>query len=196
MALSAFVFRAATALGLVCFARAYCTAYDAGCSGQQSVKDPSIWRAAPDKYLAPRAGPTGLTTLTQLNNIIMGHAATQIILAGSRLGLFEFLYHNGAQRKEEIEEALGLKRSDGSTRPIEVLLLGATSIGLTTLDKRDKTYRNCEIIQRLFESGGWQSIADLIDLEGIIKYKGEFHFVESLRQDTNVGLQEFVLSPA
>lgn len=42
MALSAFVFRAALALGLVCldtniFARAYCTAYDAGCSGQQSA---------------------------------------------------------------------------------------------------------------------------------------------------------------
>ena len=29
---------------------------------------------------------------------------------------------------------------------------------------------------------------------GIIKYKGEFHFVESLKQDTNVGLQEPELS--
>ncbi|CAE7335939.1 sfmM2, partial [Symbiodinium pilosum] len=58
----------------------------------------------------------------------------------------------------------------------------------------DKTYRNCQIIEELFKSGGWQSIADLIDLEGIIKYKGEFHFVESLKQDTNVGLQEPELS--
>lgn len=180
----------AALLRLLATSAGYCTDYDAGCSGQNSVKDPSIWRAAPDKYM-PRNGVTGITTLTQLNNVIMGHAATQIILAGSRLGLFEFLYHNGPQKKAEIEEALGLKRDDGSTRPIEVLLLGATSIGLTTVDKRDKTYRNCEIIQKLFESGGWRSIADLIDLEGIIKYKGEFHFVESLRQDTNVGLQEW-----
>ncbi|CAK8989180.1 unnamed protein product [Durusdinium trenchii] len=176
---------------LLVHASSYCTAFDdAGCSGQSVVRDSSIWKAAPDKYDQP-GGPEGLTTMTQLNNIIMGHAATQIILAGSQLGLFEFLHENGPQTKGTIEEALGLKRSDGSTRPIEVLLLGSTSIGLTVLDKREKTYRNCEIIDRLFTTGGWRSIADLIDLEAIIKYKGEFHFVESLRKDTNVGLQEW-----
>jgi len=170
---------------------AYCPKDFPGCGGQTVEKiDASIWRAAPDKYDLPGNG-NGLSTMTQLNSIIMGHAKTQIILAGSRLGLFEFL-QKGKQTKEAIEKATGLgPRADGSTRPVDVLLLGTTSLGLTVFDKREKTYRNCEIIENLLTSGGWHTIADLIDFEGIIKYKGEFHFVESLKQDTNVGLQEW-----
>ncbi|CAJ1356032.1 unnamed protein product [Effrenium voratum] len=171
------------------FAFSLCPKDNPGCSGQTMDIDSSIWRAPADKYDLPGNGK-GLTTLTELNSVIMGHAKTQIILAGSRLGLFEFL-HKGQQTKTVIEQALGLKRLDGSTRPIDALLLGTTSLGLTLLDNRDKTYQNCPVIEALLVSGGWKTIADLIDLEGIIKYKGEFHYVESLKQDTNVGLQEW-----
>ncbi|CAE7191760.1 sfmM2 [Symbiodinium natans] len=161
-----------------------------GSTGSMLRKKQAKLDATPGKSIQSGRN-SGITTLTQLNSIIMGHAKTQIILAGSHLGLFEFLHKTPGQTKAAIEKATDLKRDDGSTRPIDVLLLGTTSLGLTILDKRDKTYRNCQIIEDLFESGGWHTIADLIDFEGVIKYKGEFHFVESLRQDTAVGLKEW-----
>lgn len=115
---------------------------------------------------------------------LFGAAAFQVLNAGNELGLFKLLNERPELTGDEISAALGLAR-----RPVDVLLLGSTALKLTTM--RDGRYRNAELIDTMFATEEWEIITDLVTFEANFVYAPQGDLVESLRQNTNVGLRHF-----
>ncbi|WP_344821380.1 methyltransferase [Actinocorallia longicatena] len=118
-----------------------------------------------------------------LTKIIFGAAAFQYVNAGSELGLFDHLHKTPDLTAEQIGADLSLAR-----RPVDTLLLGTTSLGLTVRDGEGR-YRNAPLVEQLFAEGQWEIIRDVIGFEAHIVYPGQQDFTESLRENTNVGLR-------
>jgi len=123
-----------------------------------------------------------LNKLHELTPIIFGASAFQYLNAGSEIGLFELLYYSGPKKKSELMIELSLKE-----RAIDILLLGNTSLNL--INKEKSFYKNSLIIQTIFENNIWDIFKDLIAFEQYIVYLGQFDFTDSLRKNTNIGLQ-------
>jgi L-tyrosine C(3)-methyltransferase len=71
----------------------------------------------------------------------------------------------------------------------KVLLLGTTSLGLTT--KNGDGYHNCEIITEAFGSGLWPVLRDIVEFQARIAYLPATDYAESLRTGDNVGIRRF-----
>ncbi|MGW5049916.1 methyltransferase [Actinokineospora sp. NPDC004072] len=125
-----------------------------------------------------------IRTREDLVGPLFGAAAFQMLRAGVELGLFALLREKGELAAADIGPALGL--SERSTR---ILLLGATALGLTEV--ADGRYRNAEVLSRMFDDGSWEIFADIVDFEAQLVYLPLSDLVESLRTDTNAGLQRF-----
>ncbi|CRK56714.1 O-methyltransferase, family 2 [Alloactinosynnema sp. L-07] len=123
-------------------------------------------------------------TSTDLIRVLFGSSAFQMLNAGCSLGLFPLLDRLPGSTSAEIADALDLQ-----TRPAEILLLGTTSLGLTV--REDGRYRNADLLTEMFDSDSWDIIEDLVTFESEIVLPVEVDFVESLRQNTNVGLRRF-----
>lgn len=121
-------------------------------------------------------------SMADLSLLLFGHSAFQILYAGCIFGVFSYLHEKGEVSKKAIEEQLGLpERSSRS------LLFGLTALKLVR--KRRDHYRNSGAVEGLFERDEWQVFYDTVRLEAEIIYAGQADFVESLRQDRNVGLR-------
>ncbi|HUY50231.1 MAG TPA: methyltransferase [Streptosporangiaceae bacterium] len=125
---------------------------------------------------------TGNLELSDLTPILFGHAAFQYLNAGCELGLFQLLQQHSDLTKEEIRQRIGL-----AERAADILLLGSTSLRLTVSESGH--YRNAPVIDQLFEDGQWEAFTNIVAFEAWIVYEGQADFVESLRQNTNVGLR-------
>ena len=121
-------------------------------------------------------------TMNDLGFLLMGHSAFQYLNAGCTLGLFELLNQRPNMTADEIMEELELE-----FRATRCLLLGCTSLKLVLKD--GDTYRNCASIDQLFADNQWKIYYDTVQFEAQICYDGQTDLVESLRQNTNVGLR-------
>ncbi|SHG69671.1 methyltransferase [Streptoalloteichus hindustanus] len=121
-------------------------------------------------------------TLDDLTPILFGHAAFQYLNAGCELGLFALLAREPDLTRENVRDGLGL-----ADRAVDVLLLGTTSLRLTT--RVEGRYRNAPVIDQLVREGRWENFANVVAFEAHIVYEGQADFVESLRDNTNVGLR-------
>jgi L-tyrosine C(3)-methyltransferase len=119
---------------------------------------------------------------TDLTRVLFGSSAFQILNAASGLGLFALLQERPGSTAEEIGSRLGL-----SDRPVQILLLGTTALGLTT--REDDRYHNAELVTGMFRDGTWQIIEDIITFEAEIVRPVEADFTDALRENTNVGLR-------
>jgi hypothetical protein len=122
-------------------------------------------------------------SLGELNFILFGHAAFQYLNAGCALGVFELLQSQPGLTRGEVSRALCLEEL-----PTRILLFGLAALKLVRKDGRQ--YRNSSVITQKFEAGGWQAFRDTVMFEARIVYAGQAHFVESLRANANLGLQE------
>lgn len=116
--------------------------------------------------------------------LLYGHSAFQSLYAGFELGLFELLFRQPDLSKAEIGQHLQLE-----DYPTKALLLGLTALKL--IQKVGDQYRNSLVIQMLFLENTWQEFHDVVRFEAQIVYRGSTDFVESLRQNRNVGLRQF-----
>ena len=121
-------------------------------------------------------------TIEDLSLVLFGHAAFQYLNAGCELGVFEVLYSNPGLSKTELAYRLELQ-----AQPIRCLMFGLTALKLVV--KSDGTYRNSAVIEKLFEERKWKEFHDTVRFEARIVYLGQSDFVESLRQNTNIGLR-------
>lgn len=118
--------------------------------------------------------------------ILYLHAASafQILHAGVELGLFE-LFHN--------KKTLSLSQIAGSLRleqqPARCLVFGLTSLGL--ISKSKDIYKNSKAIEGLFIKKEWDLFKKMVLIQAHIMYLGQVDYVDSLKQNTNVGLQRY-----
>ena len=116
--------------------------------------------------------------------IAAGHSAFQLLWAGVKLNLFAVLSRNPNLTKAEIAEKIGLQR-----QPARILLTGLTALRLIV--KENDGYRNAAIVEQLAVPGSPHDMSDILGWQALIVYPGEIDFVESLRNNTNVGLGRF-----
>ncbi|MEU1596274.1 methyltransferase [Streptomyces sp. NPDC005708] len=138
--------------------------------------------AQPSGAQAAPGQPAHGLTMDRLSFILFGHAAFQYLNAACELGLIELLLAQGPLTEAEIRDRLELKERAGA-----ILLLGCTSLGLTV--KEGSRYRAADLIVALEKDGTWPKIKDTVGFEQHIVYEGQADFVDSLRQNTNVGLR-------
>jgi SAM-dependent methyltransferase len=125
-----------------------------------------------------------LLTHEGLTRVLFGSSAFQMLNAGCKLGLFHALHRGSGLSESEVGRALKLE-----TRPTQILLLGTTALALTVRD--GDRYRNGELVESMIASGTWEIIEDVVAFEEQIVIPAEVDFIESLRQNTNVGLRRF-----
>ncbi|MFB2983271.1 methyltransferase [Microseira sp. BLCC-F43] len=116
--------------------------------------------------------------------LLYGHSAFQNLYAGCELGVFELLWKHPDISQAEISQHLQL-----ADYPTKALLLGLTALKL--IQKVDDKYRNSLVIQMLFLENTWKEFYDVVLFEAKIVYRGSIDYVESLRQNKNVGLRQF-----
>lgn len=121
-------------------------------------------------------------TIGELGLLLFGHAAFQYLNAGCELGVFELLSGSPGLTKREIADRLNLQ-----AQPTRCLMFGLTALKLVV--KSGETYRNSSAIEKFFEDRKWKEFHDTVRFEALIVYLGQSDFVESLRQNTNVGLR-------
>jgi L-tyrosine C(3)-methyltransferase len=120
--------------------------------------------------------------MDQLGLLLFGHAAFQYLYAGCELRVFQLLSKTPNLTKEELTKSLGLE-----TQPGRCLLFGLASLKL--IIKTGDTYHNSLVIETMFASDKWDMFYDTVQFEARIVYSGQADFVQSLRENTNVGLR-------
>jgi len=116
--------------------------------------------------------------------VLGGHIFFQTLSAAVELDLFSLLAKHRSMTREEIARALQC-----ADQPIRILLLGCTALGL--LCKRGASYSNTFLSQRLLVRDAPKNIIDVVRWQNHINYRAMSHFVEAIRANSNVGLQEF-----
>ncbi len=122
--------------------------------------------------------------LSWLALIAGGHNAFQLLWAGVELELFTLLSQEPGLSLEQISERLDLQHY-----PCRVLLVGLTALGL--LKKQDKGYTNAHLVERMLVKGSPDYAGEILGWQAHIVYPGMMNFLDSLRQGTNVGLENF-----
>ncbi|WP_018348535.1 methyltransferase [Longispora albida] len=121
-------------------------------------------------------------TSDDLTLLLFGAAAFQQLRAGCELGLFDLLHAEPGLTADAIGHRLGL-----AERACDTLLLGTTSLRLTTVDGGG--YRNAGVLEDLFAAGDWERFGHVVGFEQYVVYAGQADYTESLRANTNVGLR-------
>ncbi len=123
-------------------------------------------------------------TYDDLVLIAGGHTAFQLLWAAIELGVFAFLHRRSTATGDEIAKETGLQ-----AQPARILVTGLAALKLITRD--GDSYRNSALVEQLLSPDSPENMSDILGWQHYIVYPGEVDFVESLRQNRNVGLSRF-----
>lgn len=119
-----------------------------------------------------------------LRELFYAHYRFQFLSAACEFGLFELLGREPGLTRQEIADRLEIEN-----QPARILLLGATSAGL--LRKDGDRYYNSPVSEPL--AGKLDDVpAAFVPWEQHVNYRPMAWFYESLKQNTNVGLQRAI----
>lgn len=122
--------------------------------------------------------------LERLYLTIGGHIFFQTLSAAVQLDLFSRIERSGCITRADIAQELGLEN-----QPVRILLLGCTALGL--LKKRGDRYYNTRLSRKYFVRSSSQSLCAFVELEQFIIYRAMYSFCDAIRENRNVGLNEF-----
>jgi L-tyrosine C(3)-methyltransferase len=121
---------------------------------------------------------------TDLILYLHGASAFQILHAGVELRIFELLNNVGSASLEGIVNYIGLMH-----QTIRTLVFGLTSLGI--LEKFGEEYKNCDAIEELFNNNEYSLFRKMTLIQAHIMYLGQADYVESLKQNKNVGVERY-----
>jgi tRNA A58 N-methylase Trm61 len=122
--------------------------------------------------------------LERLVLIAGGHTAFQLLWAGVELALFDRLSAQPGQTLNGLSQSLGLE-----TQPARILLIGLTALGVIKLE--NGCYRNAPLAEDRLVVGKPGYVASILGWQAHIVYPGMMDFIESLKENRNVGLHRF-----
>jgi len=130
-----------------------------------------------------QGSPVSLSEDVDLMKILSGHIYFQTLYTAVEHDLFSLLYGKKLT-KNEIMQALGINE-----KPCRILLLGLVTINL--LHKENDLYANSKSADTYLCNQSPNNIKQIVRFEHFIVYKPMYHFYESTKKDTNIGLCEF-----
>lgn len=113
-----------------------------------------------------------------------GASAFQLLHAGVELKVFDLLHKKKSLNLDQIVESTGLM-----IQPARTLTFGLTSLGL--IEKIGEKYSNSNAIKELFEQNEYDLFKKMTLIQAHIMYLGQIDYVESLKQNTNVGIGRY-----
>jgi ubiquinone/menaquinone biosynthesis C-methylase UbiE len=116
--------------------------------------------------------------------LIHGHIAFQMLYSAYQLGLFNYLSTHPGATPHQTATAVGL-----TDYPFAVLLGGLRTLGLITEDSG--SLRNALATEKLLVTGSADNRTALLRMHHDLVYPGVGDFLDALRQATNVGLRHF-----
>lgn len=119
-----------------------------------------------------------------LMQIACGHTAFQLLWAGVRLNVFEILSLNPNLSKEELAEKLGLE-----LQPARILMTGLATLKL--VKKTGDRFANAALTEEILTRKSKTNMIDVLGWQAHIVYPSAVDLIESLKQNTNVGLRHF-----
>lgn len=132
--------------------------------------------------------PLGQTALQEswerMYLVLGGHIYFQTLSAAVQLDLFTILSKQGSLTRGQIAAQLGIEE-----KPARILLLGCTALGL--LRKTGDEYANSPVAQELLVRDKPGNIIPVIEWQHFINYKAMYHFLDAIRTNKNVGLDDF-----
>lgn len=133
----------------------------------------------------PRATTNEGQILSQerLMMILGGHIFFQTLSSAVQLKLFDVIKEHPGVNREALQELLGL-----AAKPVRILLLGCTALGL--LEKRAEGYYNAPLVDELLTRNAPQSMVPIVEWQHFINYGPMARFADSLRANSNKGLEE------
>jgi ubiquinone/menaquinone biosynthesis C-methylase UbiE len=120
----------------------------------------------------------------KLRPIVFGYAMFQALFAACELNLFTKLSHKPGMTADEVAEVIHLPAH--STR---LLLLTCSSMELVV--KNGDRYYNSYAAEKLLIPGKPKCAIPFIRSGQFLQYKGFYHLLAALKQETNAGLQEY-----
>lgn len=127
---------------------------------------------------------TDTLDMDRLLLIAGGHTAFQLLWAGIELGVFDLLSQRPGLMLNELAECVEL-----DLQPARILLVGLVALGLVV--KSGERYRNAKLTENVLVAKRDSSIAPILGWQAHIVYPGLMDFVNSLRKNTNLGLERF-----
>ncbi len=115
--------------------------------------------------------------------VMGGHIYFQTLSAAVQFDLFGLLSRKGALTLSEIAANLSIQQ-----KPARILMLGLTSLGLIL--KNGDHYSNSEVAESCLVREAPESVVPIIEWQHFINYKPMYWLYDSIREATNVGLQE------
>jgi hypothetical protein len=120
----------------------------------------------------------------KLRPIVFGYAMFQALYAACELDLFTKLHQNPGMTADELSRALDLPAH--STR---LLLLTCSSMELVV--KSADRYYNSYVSEKILIPGKAKCAIPFVRSGQFLQYKGFYHLLAALKQETNAGLKEY-----
>jgi hypothetical protein len=120
----------------------------------------------------------------RLQPILFGYATFEALFAACELGLFARLSETPGMTLDELARAISLP-----THSARMLLLTCSSIELVV--KNGDRYYNSHISEKILVPGKPKCAIPFIRSGQFLQYKGFYHLLDALRQEKNVGVQEY-----
>ena len=120
----------------------------------------------------------------KLRPIVFGYAMFQALFAACELDLFTKLSEKPGMRADELSLALDLPAH--STR---LLLLTCSSMDLVV--KNGDRYYNSYVSDKILVPGKPKCVIPFVRSGQFLQYKGFYHLLAALKQETSAGLQEY-----
>lgn len=117
--------------------------------------------------------------------VMGGHIYFQTLSAAVQLGLFTQLARRPGMTLAELASTLSI-----APKPARILLLGCTTLGLIRRRAQGRYY-NSRLADRLLNADRPRNITAVIKWQHYINYRAMSHFAEAIRENRNVGLEEF-----
>jgi len=116
--------------------------------------------------------------------VMGGHIFFQTLSAAVQLDLFTLLAQKGPLTQAGVSSELRIDE-----KPARILLLGCTALGL--LRKSGQLYANTRMANELLNRDKQRNICPVIAWQHFINYRPLYAFVDALKANKNVGLNEF-----
>ncbi len=120
----------------------------------------------------------------QLVLLACGHTAFHLLWAGVQLGVFDVLSKAPNLTRDEIAQRIGLE-----AQPARILMTGLAALRL--VQKEGERFRNAPLVERLLTRSSPENMIDVLGWQRYIVYPALVDFVDSLKQNKNVGLRHF-----
>src|SRR3989338_2515430 len=121
--------------------------------------------------------------IDRFHMILGGHIFFETLRTAAKLDLFTLLYERKSLTREEIRKILNIE-----DQPLRIILFGLTSVKL--LKKKGDQYSNTKIAEICFSRHSSRNVLACIEWQHQINYRPLYHLFESVKENTNVGLNE------